>query len=440
MLFFNNRPQIARNYDSLNNGIGSAVNYPQIDKENIHKPILEQHQIIRNFIAVFSSIFLSSLGFGLLVVMISLTAEKKIVNEFLISIASITQIFAGVVLARFLPKITEFFSSLKIIFIASFVSAVGSVLAIFYFSYFYWLVITFILGSSFFIAGVVRQTIMIEIAPVKVRAMTVACGTMVVAIGNALGPLIFNILHYKENYWFLHLMVAVLYLLAILPLLKLRYNEPKIAGEKKIGLWPYVAKSPKIMFSGFVSSYCLSSVNAFVIIYGIKIGLAEADAAMLYSIFLFGTIFSIPVGFLTDLVNKRVMILFSLICAWFVSFFLLVNQFSASNSLSFVSLKIMLFLLFGSLAGVKLPAIVLINEKYQPTERLAVNSAFARFGLIGNITGLVISGILMYAMGKSGLWVSIFMALSLFLTLFLTNIFIKKRQKLSPFSCSFDNE
>ena len=440
MLFFNNRPQIARNYDSLNNGIGSAVNYPQIDKENVHKPILEQHQIIYNFIAVFSSIFLSSLGYGLLVVMISLTAEKKIVNELLISIASITQIFAGVVLARFLPKITEFFGSFKMIFIASVVSAVGSVLAIFYFSYFYWLVIIFILGGSFFIAGVVRQTIMIEIAPVKARAMTVACGTMVVAMGNALGPLIFNILHYKENYWFLHLMVVVLYLLAILPLLKLRYHEPKIASEKKIGLWPYVAKSPKIMFSGFVSSYCLSSVNAFVIIYGIKIGLAETDAAMLYSIFLFGTIFSIPVGFLTDLVNKRIMIFFSLIFAWFVSLFLFVNQFTVSSNLSFVSLKIMLFLLFGSLAGVKLPAIVLINEKYQPTERLAVNSAFARFGLIGNITGLVISGILMYMIGKSGLWISVFMALSLFLTFFLTNIFIKKKQKLSLFSGSSDDE
>jgi hypothetical protein len=134
------------------------------------------------------------------------------------------------------------------------------------------------------------------------------------------------------------------------------------------------------------------------------------------------------------------MIFFSLIFAWVVSLFLFINQFNISSNLSFVSLKIMLFLLFGSLAGVKLPAIVLINEKYQPTERLAVNSAFARFGLIGNITGLVISGILMYMIGKSGLWISVFMALSLFLTFFLTNIFIKKKQKLSLFSGSSDDE
>ena len=50
MLFFNNRPQVARNYDSLNNGIDAVVNYPQSNKENQYKPLLEQHQIVYNLL------------------------------------------------------------------------------------------------------------------------------------------------------------------------------------------------------------------------------------------------------------------------------------------------------------------------------------------------------------------------------------------------------
>jgi Na+/melibiose symporter-like transporter len=70
--------------------------------------------------------------------------------------------------------------------------------------------------------------------------------------------------------------------------------------------------------------------------------------------------------------------------------------------------------MFGSLIGIKLPAVVLINEKYKPTQRLAVNSAFARFALLGNICGLFLTGFIIKIFGPEGLWLSVMGILSTF--------------------------
>ena len=75
----------------------------------------------------------------------------------------------------------------------------------------------------------------------------------------------------------------------------------------------------------------------------------------------------------------------------------------------------LLFVMFGCLAGIELPAIVLINEKYKPTQRLAVNGAFARISLSGNIVGLFISGAFIKKFGPDGLWLSVMFVLAFFL-------------------------
>ena len=54
----------------------------------------------------------------------------------------------------------------------------------------------------------------------------------------------------------------------------------------------------------------------------------------------------------------------------------------------------------------KLSTIILINEKYKSTQRLAVNSALTQIALIGAVFGLVVTGITIKAFGYGGLWYS----------------------------------
>ena len=86
---------------------------------------------------------------------------------------------------------------------------------------------------------------------------------------------------------------------------------------------------------------------------------------------------------------------------------------------------ILLFLLFSAMSGIKLPTLVLINEKYKPTQRLIVNSAFTRVALIGTICGLLTTGALMKHFGHSGLWLSCAIILTCFIVFWFLNYFYK---------------
>jgi len=413
IIFKTSQQPIARNYDSAQLGIPNIT--PNQSLENIDKA-----NFLYNFIAVFSSIFLSSIGYGILMVLISLQVEHHIKNEILISISTATQISSGVFFARFLPGIVAKYGALKTIRFYSIISALSAVILCFYFNYFWWLIVILAFGISLFSCGVVRQTIMIDIAPVKSRAIIISCGTMVVSIGNSLGPLIYNIVNFN-NQLIIHLIACGFYLVSIIPILRLNFSSNNICKEKKITIFRYIKNSPKIMLAGFCTSYALSSTNAFLIIYGIKVGLSTRDSAMLLSTLLFGTILSIPIGYLADIINRRLLMIFSAFMALICSFYLLYQ-----NNVNEIHLA--LFLLFGFLAGVKLPAIVLINEKYKQTQRISVNTAFARFSLTGNIFGLFSTGLLMKSIGPQGLWASICLILTIFLVICLSDYFMKVKK------------
>ncbi len=396
----------SRNYDLAGSGF-SPIPTNQTTKLSDDKEFCWNVGLIRNLLSIFLSIFLAAIAYGITAVMISLKLSEFVKNEILISISAIIQIASGIALSHFLPLMGRKFGMIKLVYFGSGLSAFCTLLMHFYIGYDAWLILIFFLGSSFFICGVTRNTIMIDLAPAHVRAIIISLGGTMVALGNGLGPILINMFKISEGFTPL-LLAALLYLLATIPISRLKKIDSAIRKEKKIGLWRYIKNSPKIMFAGFSVSYAAASSSAFLIIYGLKIGMGKNEASLLLSIFLFGTIFSIPLGYLTDIFNRRFLMIFCATLSLIISLVLCFNHNSES-------LHTLLFFLFGALMGMKLPAIVLINEKYKPTQRLAVNSAFSRFSLIGNVTGLLCTGIIIKLFGPLGLWLSITLILSAFL-------------------------
>ncbi len=420
---------VTRNYDI--SGAGFSV-LPISAKNKIE----DQQQfcwsmgLIKDLLAIFSSITLSAIGYGILMVMIALKLEANVKNEILMSLCAATQIGAGVIFSRFLPSMGQKFGMIKTIYIGSILSAIFALLLYKYLGYIPLLITIFILGTAFFICGVTRHTIMIDLAPTHIRSIIISIGAMLVAMGNGFGPILLSLIKTGDSFTSF-LIASGFYIASIIPLTRLRSRvDSSVRGEKKISIWRYIKNSPKIMFAAFSVNYAMSSASAFSIIYGIKIGMTPSDASLLLSTLLFGTILYIPIGYLSDILNRRLMIITFAILSLFCTY----NLYSNNN---IQELHTSLFLLFGCLAGIKLPAIVLINEKYKPTQRLAVNSAFSRISLTGNICGLFITGFIMKNLGPQGLWISLMIILMLFLLFCLGNYskkLIRKEFKLSDFS------
>jgi len=423
---------ITRNYDVTGSGFSILPTTPKTTPSENEK-FRWTVSLIKDLLAIFSSTFLSALGYGMLMVMIAIKMEANIKNEVLMSLAAATQIGAGVIFSRFLPSMGQKTGMVNSIYIGTLISAVCSLLLYQYFGYILWILTIFGLGTSLFISGITRNTIMIDLAPTHVRAMVISFGTMLVAVGNSCGPVILNLLKTGDSFTSF-VVASVFYLLSMLPLARLKKIDANVREDKKISIWRYIKNSPKIMFAGFSVSYAMASSSAFLIIYGIRIGMPPSEASLLLSILLFGTILYIPIGYLADRFNRRMLMISFAILSLVCANFLYINHNPEHISL-------LLFALFGCLAGIKLPAIVLINEKYKPTQRLAVNSAFSRMSLSGNICGLFITGAFMKHFGPQGLWLSVTIILMFFL-IFCGMNYVKKilRKEFKTKDFSFFNK
>ena len=412
--FRSHQETVSRNHDFAGTGFAPLSTNKQISTdEKFHWGL----NLIRDIAAIYSSIFLAAVAYGIMMVLIALKLEFHVKNEILISFSAATQIGAGVIFSRFLPAIGRKAGMVNSIYAGSIASAIVVLFLYQYYGYFLWILSIFILGTALFTCGVTRATIMIDLAPTHVRAMVISFGTMLVAVGNSIGSIVLGLMNTQESFTSF-LVAAIFYLLSMLPLMRLKGLDSKVREEKKISIWRYIKNSPKIMFAGFSVSYAMSSASAFLIIYGIKIGMPQDQAAMLLSVLLLGTILYIPIGYITDILNRRMLMIFFAILSLICVYFLLINK-------NEQEIYLLLFLMFGCLSGIKLPAFVLINEKYKPTQRLAVNSAFSRISLIGNIFGLLLTGVIMKTIGAQGLWVSLIAILSLFIFFCLLNYVAK---------------
>jgi len=413
LIFYRNNGGISRSYDHTAEGFAPLP----LNKNDANKNFTWNLSLVQDLLAIFSSIFISGIAYGIMMTMISFRLEANVENEILISLSTVVQIGAGVIFSRFLPFVGQKVGMIKSIIIGSIVASICSLLLFKFVFYWLWIVIIYFLGTSLFTTAITRNTIMIDLSPPKIRSIIISIGITLVAIGNAFGPILLNLIKTNDSFYSF-LLASMLYLISTIPLLRLKKADSIVREQKKIAIWRYMKNSPKIFFAGFTMSYIMASCSAFSIIYGIKIGMTPSEASMLFSSLLFGTIFYTVFGFLCNYFNRRFLIILSAFSSLYVIY--LINYYGNNENIF-----ILLFLLFSAMSGIKLPTLVLINEKYKPTQRLIVNSAFTRVALIGTICGLLTTGALMKHFGHSGLWLSCAITLTCFIVFWFLNYLYK---------------
>ena len=413
LIFYRNNGGISRSYDHTGEGFAPLP----LNKNDANKNFTWNLSLFQDLLAIFSSIFISGIAYGIMMTMISFRLEANVENEILISLSTVVQIGAGVIFSRFLPSVGQKVGMIKSIIIGSIVASICSLLLFKFVFYWLWIVIIYFLGTSLFTTAVTRNTIMIDLSPPKIRSIIISIGITLVALGNAFGPILLNLIKTNDSFYSF-LLASILYLISTIPLLRLKKADSIVREQKKVAIWRYIKNSPKIFFAGFAMSYIMASCSAFSIIYGIKIGMTPSEASMLFSSLLFGTIFYTVFGFLCNYFNRRFLIILSAFSSLYVIY--LINYYGNNENIF-----ILLFLLFSAMSGIKLPTLVLINEKYKPTQRLIVNSAFTRVALIGTICGLLTTGALMKHFGHSGLWLSCAIILTCFIAFWFLNYLYK---------------
>lgn len=173
------------------------------------------------------------------------------------------------------------------------------------------------------------------------------------------------------------------------------------------------AKGP--MFAVAMGGVSIFGVTAFITLYGIRNDLSLADATLLLTCFMLGSLFlEAPLTWLSDFFDRRYVIVgssfLSMICAVYLPIAIYVNY----------QAWILLFIWGGVIGAIYSTALALIGDRFEGEELVAANAGYSIMDAAGGTVGILLIGFLMDAFGADGLPYVIMFASILYFSFALT--------------------
>jgi len=202
----------------------------------------------------------------------------------------------------------------------------------------------------------------------------------------------------------LFILVSILLSFALLPILLSITEAPKFDNPKRLALKELFVISPL----GFVGAFFIGLAHGVIFGYGAVYAITKGLSTFEISIFMvlvssFGAIFQWPVGFLSDRIDRRIILVSVTLIASVLSIFILIS--------SYLSLAVF-FIILAFYAGMSLPmhslAVAHTNDYLQPDEIVAASSSINILIGIGAILGPITVSLFMKVIGPDGFFVYLF--------------------------------
>ncbi|MDA1310593.1 MAG: MFS transporter, partial [Proteobacteria bacterium] len=259
-------------------------------------------------IANYLSCFAIGLAVGGSIPLLSLIMERRGVSETLIGANTAMGSIGVICIAPFVPMIVRRFGLAPSV-IAGIVLSVASFLAMAVFdSLTAWFVLRPLYAGGLGIHWIVSETWMNTVASNRNRGRIMAIYVTTIAAGMAAGPAILGVTGTEG--WMPFAVFGAATFLAALPLaLVARYApQSQIGGHGTPAL--LIRGAPTVFAAVVAVGLYSGACFVFLPIYGLRSGMAEADAVFLLTAFLAGNLlFQVPIGWLADRINLRLLLL-----------------------------------------------------------------------------------------------------------------------------------
>jgi MFS family permease len=202
----------------------------------------------------------------------------------------------------------------------------------------------------------------------------------------------------------LFILVSILLSFALLPILLTKTEQPNISGPKRFSLTEFYAVSPL----GFMAALFTGLAHSVVFGYGAVYAASKQLSVFEISIFMmiittFGALSQWPCGYLSDKIDRRIILIGVTLAAAGLSLLIVVS--------SYISI-VLFFILVALFSFMSLPmyslAVAHINDFLKPNEIVAASSTFAILVGIGAILGPIFVSTLMTLIGSNGFFVYLF--------------------------------
>lgn len=266
--------------------------------------------------ALFAAIALVSLaGFGLsaTIPLLSLELERMGVSSAMNGLNAAVAGIANILIAPVTPQLAGRFGVRRMIAGLILIDGVTVLLFPLLPGFWAWCLIRFAFGAALGALFILSEYWITALAPPERRGLIMGIYASFLALGFAAGPVVLS--QAGTSGWPPYLAVSALFLAALGPLALAPKAPPDLSHSSRMRLGPLVAAAPVATLAALVFGAVETGAFSQLPLYGLRIGLVEADAALLITWTVLGNLaFQIPIGWLSDRIDRR-KVLF--ICALF---------------------------------------------------------------------------------------------------------------------------
>lgn len=213
--------------------------------------------------------------------------------------------------------------------------------------------------------------------------------------GMAGGQWLLNLAH--PSGFSLFLLASILLSLALVPVLIRHTKVPEMETEERISIPDLLKSAPAGVSSIFLAGIAHGAMFSMGAVFAVKVGMTVANTALFMSSFIaLGALFQWPLGWLSDQIDRRIIILIS----GTIGTALCVSMLQMQTS------SYLFFIAFAALGAISLPiysiSVAQINDRLKPEQMTSASSTIILVLGVGSILGPTLAGYLLKQMGPEG--------------------------------------
>jgi MFS family permease len=349
----------------------------------------------KTYLVLFLCALIIGIKLGTLIPLLSLILESQGYSNTEIGLNVVAQPLAVILFVRITPIIIHTIGLARSIVIAQ----IFTILLYFTFPIFEsltaWFIIRFLIGFAGALAWNAFDTWMLSMADDSNRGKIVTIYNTVFVIGFAIGPMVISLTGIEG--WLPFVVIAALSFLAIIPLITIKIDDPKLPEKKSLPVFAAIIAAPTIFGAAILCGLDDVMFVSFFPIFMIKSNFSQDLALQYVTITLVGGVICQPiVGVLLDKVNKRLLmniaVLVTFICP--IIFALFINN--------FYIMAVSCFMWGGAASGIFAISLTMLGERYSASQVAGATAILVMVFEVGSLTGPLIGGRVMDIVGPMG--------------------------------------
>ncbi|MBV1702416.1 MAG: MFS transporter [Hyphomicrobiales bacterium] len=347
--------------------------------------------------AAIVAISLVGMGLSLIIPVLSLRMQAAGYSAGNIGLNTAVGALATLFLAPFVPRLAARFGARRLMLAAL-------ALAIFCMFAFglvtniaWWFPLRLMFGGALTILFVMSEYWINAAAPADKRGMIMGIYATSLALGFSLGPAALYVTG-TASLWPFGL-AAMLYAISAIPVMLAGGEVPEIVGASRIPLWHILIGTPVASLAALTFGIVETGSMSLLPVYAVAQHFTAQQGALCVSLFAFGSlIFEIPVGILSDRMDRRHLLLAIAVGGALGA---LLAPFLGAGFLPFA----MLLVMWGGLVGALYPlALAHLGARYTGAELANANTAVVMFYSLGMLAGPPFLGAAMDWLAPRGLF------------------------------------